>query len=194
MSNSSTTYVDAAGATKTMAANLGADAKLRPVHHSEVLTLQVAKTRPADTTAYAAGDAQGAAADVVFAFDIGALGVPGALLVGARLIRKDVTNVGQRHRLFIHDAVPPTLTNADNAAFPLIWANRAARRGWVDFVSPIVSDAAGGDVAEFAGAMSNAQGIALAPADGIVRGVLTTRDAFTPASATDLLIELDFIA
>ena len=192
-SNNEVRILTAVGERK-LASNTGTDTRHRPVHHSEILTMQVAKTRPNDTTPYAAGDVQGAASDVVFSFNIGAAGYSGALIIGARLIRKDVTNTAQRHRLMIHDEVPASLTNADNAAHPLLWANRTSRRGWIDFASPVLSDASGGDVAEFQGALSNVQGIAVAPADGIVRCVLVTRDAFTPAALTDFAIELDFIA
>lgn len=192
--NSSTTYRNTAGAVETLAAQVGGDAKKRPVHHSEVVSILSAKTRPNNTTAYAAGALEGATADVIFTFDFGALGVPAGLIVGARLIRKDTAASPPRRRLFIHDAVPPTLTNADAAAHPLLWANRASRRGWIDFSSSIVSDAAGGDMSEFAGALSNLQGIPVAPADGIVRALLTTRDAFTPAALTDIGVILDLVA
>lgn len=163
----------------------------RPVHHSEIIRVRASKTRPADVLAYPAGGLVGAAADVLYTFDLNALGLPrGGLIVGATLVRNATGNAGTRFRAHIHNAVPPTFTNADRAAHPLLWANRAGRCGWIDFSSPNVGDAASGnDCQVYAGVLSNSQGIACDPTDGIIRALLTTRDAIATsdsAAAHDL--------
>lgn len=190
--NSSITAIDAQVNGFSLAASVGSDSKRRPVHHSEIVCIQASKTRPADTTAYAAGDAMGAAADVVFTFDLHGAGMSGALIVGGRVLRNDTSNTSMRLRAYVFDASPTIGSNADNAAYSPTWNNRMALRGWIDFSAPVV----GSDYADFAGAPSNAAGIPVAPAsgDGVVRVVLVTLDAFTPASGSVNLVELDFVA
>lgn len=185
---------DLAGIETKMAGRLGADGIFRPVHHSDVITLQVEVTRPANTTAYTAGDAVGAAGDVKFNFDLAAAGVPAGLLVASRLIRNVVTNPSVRFRAGVHDAVPATLPAADNDAAPLLYANRASRRGWVDYSVSLAGLAAGSDCLEYAGFLSSPQGIPVNPVTGILTLVLSTIDGFTPGSAEKFVLEIDLVA
>jgi len=161
-----------------------------PVHHSDVITLQQLVARPADVTAYTAGDAIGAVADVKFTFDLAAAGIPAGLIVAARLIRNQVNNTSVRFRAGVHDAVPGTLPAGDNAPAPMLWGNRVTRRGWVDFSNPIV----GSDCADYAGVLSNPQGIPVNPADGKLTLVLATLDGFVEASAAQYALEIDVVA
>lgn len=177
-----------------MAGRIGSDGIFRPVHHSDVITLQTLVTRPADTTPYTAGDAIGAAADVKFTFDILAAGIPAGLIVAMRLIRDQITNTSVRFRAGVHDAVPATLPAGDNAVSPLLFANRASRRGWVDFTNPHVGTAAGSDCADYAGVLSNPQGIPVNPADGKLTVTLGTLDAFAPVSGERYVLEIDMVA
>ncbi|MDP1617483.1 hypothetical protein [Phenylobacterium sp.] len=178
-----------------VASNLGPDNVHRPVHHSEIIVLQAMLTRPADTTNYAAGDAIGEAGNVVFEFNFGALGLPAGFITHARLIREDTAATAPRFVAHIHDALPATLPVGDNAAHPLLWANRASRRGLIDFAAARASDAAGGTCLEYGGVLSTSTGgIPFVAADGRVRAVLTTRDAFTPGSAKGYLLELGAVA
>lgn len=149
-----------------------------PVHHSQSHRLFVVKTCPNSVANYAQGDAIGAADDVVFEFNIGALGYKSATIIAARLARKATAVVAPRFRVWLHDAPLATLTNADDAPKPLLWANVASRAGHIDFVSPIASDAPGGDMLEYIGQLSDQQGLIMRPADGIIRALVTTRDAF----------------
>ena len=185
---------DKDGAETKMAARTPADGITRPVHHSEVITLQQTVTRPANVTAYAAGAAIGAAADVKFTFDIAAAGIPAGLIIAARLVRDQTTNTSVRFRAGVHDAVPNTLPAGDGAAAPLLWANRVSRRGWVDFSNPHVGVAAGSNCADYAGVLSNAQGIPVNPADGKLTLTLGTLDAFVPVSGENYLLEIDMVA
>lgn len=190
----STSVFDKDGTETKLARRRGGDTIDRPVHHSEVITLQQEITRPADTTPYAAGDAIGAAADVKVTFNIQGAGIPSGLIVAARLIRNNVNNASVRFRAGVHDAVPATLPAGDNAPAPLLYANRASRRGWVDFTNPISGVAAGSDCLEYAGVLSNPQGIPVNPADGVVTLTLSTLDAFTDASAAKYALEIDLVA
>lgn len=185
---------DKDGIETKLAVRTGGDTLTRPVHHSEVITLQQLVTRPANVTAYAAGAAIGAAADVKFMFDIAAAGIPAGLIIAARLIRNQVTNTSVRFRAGVHDAVPATLPAGDGAPAPLLWANRASRRGWVDFANPHVGVAATSDCADYAGVLSNPQGIPVNPAGGVLTLTVGTLDAFTPASGELFLLEIDLVA
>lgn len=191
----SETILNASGVATPMAVRKPGDNINRPVHHSEVVTLQVEVTRPADTNAYAAGDAIGAAADVKFTFNIAAAGIPAGLIVAARLIRDQTTNSSVRFRAGVHDAVPASLPAGDNAAAPLLYANRVSRRGWADFTNPISGVAAGSNCLDYAGVLSNPQGIPVNPADGNVTLVLSTLDAIAvPVSGEKFTLEIDLVA
>lgn len=184
------TLFDAAGNLVKMAGRqTDAAAIFRPVHHSEIVTIRTSLARPNDVIPYIAGDMVCA----LFTFDIGALGVPAALIVGSRLARDVTTDQGVRFRGMVHNAVPPVMPVGDNAPSPLMFANSASRRGWIDYAAPIAGEAAGGDCLEYPGQLSNVQGITVDPADGIVRVVLSTRDAFTPLALKNFAIELDLV-
>lgn len=158
---------------------------------SEIITLSATLTLPSSVSAYAAGDALGEANNVLFEFNFAAQGLPAGIILGARLIRQETTNTAARFRAFVHDGVPPTLPAGDNAPHPLLWANRASRRGVIDFASPITTDAASGDAClDYEGVELSTRPIRFA-GDGIVRVVLTTRDAFTPVASRGYTIQLD---
>ena len=158
---------------------------------SNIQTLSATLTRPNDTTAYAAGDAIGTASSVLFEFNFGAAGLPAGIILGARLIRQETSTPTPRFRAFVHDGVPPTLPSGDNAPHPLLWANRASRRGIIDFSSPITTDAAdAGACLDYEGVEMSTRPIRFA-GDGIVRVILTTRDAFTPVASRGYMILLD---
>lgn len=182
------------GVETKMAGREDAAGVFRPVHHSEVITLQQEVTRPADTTAYLAGDAIGAAGDVKVTFDIQANGIPAGLIVAARLIRNNVNNASVRFRAGIHDAAPATVPAGDNAPSPLLYANKASRRGWVDFTNPLTGAAVGSDSLDYAGVLSNAQGVPVNPADGKLTLILSTLDGFVPASGEKFTLEIDLVA
>ncbi|ATC34117.1 hypothetical protein CA606_18255 [Caulobacter vibrioides] len=185
--------LDAAGLPTPMAVRTPTDGVNRPVHHSEVVALQREVTRPANTTAYIAGDAIGAAGDVKFQFDIKAAGIPSGLIVAARLIRDQTSNASVRFRAIVNDALPASLPAADNDPAPLVYANRASRRGWIDFANPISGAAAGSNCLEYAGVLSNPQGVPVDPADGVLTLVLSTLDGFAAVSGEKFVIELDLV-
>ena len=188
--------LDAAGNAVKMAFRQagGADLGFRPIHHSEVTIVQATKTRPANTTAYVAGDAVSDASAGGFTFDVGALGIPAGLIVSARLVRDVVTDTGVRFRAYVHDT-PGLSAPADKTQYPLLWADRTMRRGMVDFMNPYQGDASSGNnCLDYSGVLSSVQGIPYSAADGILRVGLLTRDAFTPTSGANFLIELGIVA
>lgn len=180
---------------RKVGANPGPGDIHRPVHHSELLVVTEAKTRPNNTTPYDAGDLIGAAADVVYEFDIGAAGMTGGgMIVGARLLRRSTLSTATRFRAFVHDAAPATLANADGSAFPLLWANALSRRGWVDFAAPESGDVAdASDMLDYVGILSNVQGIPIFPADGRVRLLLTCRDGWTAEALEEFALQLSLV-
>lgn len=164
-----------------------------PIHHSDPRSMTSTKTCPNSVANYSAGDLIGAAADVVHEFNIGALGYESALITGAKLSRRATIVTTPRFRVWLHDGPLVTLTNADDAAHPLLWANAGTRRGFIDFNSPIAGEAPGGDQLEYLGVLSNQQGLTLRPADGIIRAVLTTRDAYARVALEAFLLQLDLV-
>lgn len=189
---------DKDGIETKMAGRIGADGIFRPVHHSDIQIVQIEVTRPADANAYVAGDVIGANValntSVLFEFDLGALGIGAGLLVSSRLIRNSVLNQSTRFRASFHDAVPNTLPAGDNAPGPLLYANRLSRRGWADFTNPLAGDAGTSDCLDYAGVLSNPQGIPFnLPADGKLLAMLGVRDAVTLASAEKLALEIGVV-
>lgn len=157
-----------------------------------ILTLQAEITRPANQTPYNAHDA--VAGDAwLSSFDLSPIGGAG-LLLAARLIRSTTSNSAVRFRAYVYDATlasPP----ADNAAFSLTYAERAKRRGWIDFTSPLSSAGASADCLEIPGVLSNGQGLPVAPVDGLARLGLVTLDGYTPAQNSDkFTLETDWVA
>ena len=193
----SKTLFDKNGDDIKMAGRLGPDGIFRPVHHSEVVTLQYEITRTADAVAYAAGDAIGGNPaqpnSLLFLFDLTAAGIQAGLIVSSRLIRSSVLNQATRFRASFHDAVPATMPAGDNAPSPLLYANRVSRRGWSDFTNPLVGDAGASDCLDYAGVLSNPQGIPVNPADGVLRALLGVRDAVTLANAEKLTLEIGVV-
>lgn len=186
--------LDSAGNAIKMAMRLSsADTGYRPIHHSEVVTIQATKTRPADTTPYTAGDSVSDASTGGFSFDVGALGIPAGIIVATRMVRDVVTDTSVAFRAMVHDAAPATAIPADNNPHPMLWNNAPSRRGWIDFSNPISGDAAGSNCLEYAGFLSSVQGIPYSAADGILRVGLVTRAAFTPTASANYTIELDIV-
>ena len=96
-------------------------------------TAQATVTRPADTTAYAAGDVVGATAAAITFADIGA--TFGHIVITDADLRIDVAALPSgmtTFRLHLYDATPPSAL-ADNAAFDLPAGDRANYLGYIDF-------------------------------------------------------------
>ena len=104
--------------------------------------------RPADTTAYAALDtvSTSTSAPVVITFsNMARINAGSGYITKARIMTDQKTNTARFRLHLFHTA--PTLTN-DNAAFPLLWADRANRVGKIDFGAMTTEDATNSTCAE----------------------------------------------
>jgi len=98
---------------------------------------KVSVTRPANTTAYTAGDVVGATAAVWEFPLIGASG--GQIIITGVDHRIDVAAIPagmSSFRLHLYDATPPSAL-ADNAAWDLPAGDRASYLGFIDIGSPV---------------------------------------------------------
>lgn len=97
---------------------------------------QTTITRPADTTAYTAGDVVGATAAAITFADIGASF--GSIVITDADLRIDVSSVPAgmtSFRLHLYNETPPSAL-ADNAAWDLPSGDRASYLGYVDIGTP----------------------------------------------------------
>lgn len=148
----------------------------------------VTLTRPADTTAYAAKDAvsDSTSAPTVLTFaNLARINAGSGYIVKARLMTNQSANIA-RFRLHLYHTAPTAIN--DNAAHALLWANRANRIGYIDF-SACQTEGSGSDAAN---GVNDAVRLSFVCASGsrAVYGLLETLDAFTPASAQVLYVEL----
>lgn len=152
-------------------------------------------TRPANTAAYSASDAisNSTSAPTALTFTdiapvVGANGGSG-YIVKARMLTNQSTFTG-RVRLHIY-SVSPTAIN-DNAAFTLLWANRANRIGAIDFPAAATegtgSDSANAILAPGSGNLAMA--FKCANGDQNLYGLAEVRDGFTPTSGQIFFFEL----
>lgn len=100
-------------------------------------TAQTTITRPADTTAYTAGDVVGATAAAIKFTNIG--DALGHIIITDADLRIDVSSVPAgmtTFRLHLYNVTPPSAL-ADNAAWDLPAGDRAAYLGYIDFDTPV---------------------------------------------------------
>lgn len=145
--------------------------------------------RPADTTAYAALDtvSTSTSAPVVITFSsMARINAGSGYITKARIMTDQKTNTARYRLHLFHTA--PTLTN-DNAAFPLLWADRANRVGKIDFGAMTTEDATNSTCAE---SLNEAVRLSFTceAANTALYGILETLDAFTPASGQNFYISL----
>lgn len=100
-------------------------------------TSQSSITRPADTTAYTAGDVVGATAAAIEFANAGP--AAGHIIITDADLRIDVAGVPSgmaTFRLHLYNATPPSAL-ADNAAWDLPAGDRAAYLGYIDLGAPV---------------------------------------------------------
>ena len=149
----------------------------------KVVTLDF--TRPADTTAYAAKDAiaVSTSSPTVFSFNIARIAAGAGTITKVRLWTDQSTNVAQ-YRLHFY-SVTPTAIN-DNAAFTILWANRAKRVGFAD-IGPLSTEGTGSDSAN--GQNTDVRvPFVCAAASTTLYALVETLTAFTPASEQKFFI------
>lgn len=144
-------------------------------------------TRPADTTAYAAQDvvSNSTTAPTLLQFSGAARANGGSgIILSARHLKSGTTLASYRLHLYRNNAVTPI---NDNAQFPLLFANRANRIGFIDF-----NHATGGTGSDCSHALSTYVGMPFIcdAAVSSLFGILTTTTAYTPASGEQHFIEL----
>lgn len=139
--------------------------------------------RPADTTAYTAGDVVGGA------LQIGPVGMPPggseAFITTARF-EIDVGSVPSgmtSFRLHFYSVTPPSAL-ADNAAWDLRAGDRDSYRGYIDLGTPVDL----GSTLYVETTQINKQ--ITAPANGILFAYLVTNGGYTPGSADSFRIRL----
>lgn len=146
----------------------------------------VSITRPADVIAYDANDALSnsttAPAVLTFANAARVSGL-GGYITKARMTMNSAVVTNAVFRLWLF-TVAPTPVN-DNAAFPLLWANRASRLGYIDFT--LATEGTGSDSAEY-----NATGLKIPYlcAATSLYGLIEVKAAYTPISAGVFQLEL----
>lgn len=154
------------------------------------IEVQTSFTRPLDTTAYAAGDAvsDSTSTPSSFAFANAARVAAGSgVIVAAKLTKNSTATAGASFRLWIFESAP-TYVN-DNAAMAILWANRAVRRGYIDFSSPVV----GSDCCEYYGSPNQQMTFKLGNGVTSLYFLLQATGAYTPASGEQFSAEISIL-
>lgn len=144
-------------------------------------------TRPVNATAYAANDVVGDGAVITFPNAAAAAAGSGNIL-RARLIT-DLSTITARFRLHLYDTAPTPI--ADNAAFTMLFANRAIRIGVVDFPAVAIKGGTGSDAVE--AEKTDLRLTFQLPSGRDLYGVLETLDIFTPTPGQKFLVELGIL-
>ncbi len=160
----------------------------------ELTVVSAEFARPADTNAYAALDAvaDSTSAPTLLTFtDLARANGLGGYIAKARIMTDDTAIAAPpRIRLHLFHTAPTPIN--DNAAFTILWTNRANRIGHIDFAALTTEGA--GSTAKNAKLVPDAVNLPLAfkcaAASRTIYGMLETLDAFTPASAKSWFVEL----
>ena len=161
-------------------------------------TRRTAFTRPANTTQYTAGDAMGkgsAALDCILEFPPAYSGAgKSGKIIGARLWKDDNDVVADDFTLLLYQALPsadPDDNAAPSTSFIAI-ADVGAYIGQILFTSAAIALAAGVTYDNDVIAAGSVNGIPFHTAgDGVIFGILTAADTYTPASAEVFTITLE---
>lgn len=145
-------------------------------------------TRPADTNAYTAKDvvSNSTSTPAVLTFtNLARINNGSGYIVKARLMTTLSTDT-KRYRLHLFHTAPNAL--ADNAAYTLLWSNRDARIGYIDFAA-MQTEGTGSTAAN---AQNDTIRLPFVTASGsrTIYGILETLDAGLPASVQMYFIEL----
>lgn len=153
-----------------------------------VLTTTI--TRPSDTTTYAAEDSVnatgGATSCITFTVADGFDITTGMSLQikTARLTTNSNTTTNASFRLIIYDQSVSGF--ADNSPFPMLWANRAKKIGYIDFT--LATGGSGSDAAE---AIVTDVNLSVRTEATNIFGILVAKAAYVPTSAQVFYIELN---
>lgn len=186
---------DRNGSAVTLRASADASGYQASVIVSELLTPTQNFTRPADTTAYAAGDAVSNSTSsptvLTFASMARANGM-GGTIIGARLFIANKAAIAAEFHLLLFNASPTA--NNDNAAFALGSADLDAMVGFLMFTPSAMTDSGNGSYPFRAyDAVNCPHPYRCGGSATSLYGLLTTRTAFTPASGTKFRVDLHAI-
>lgn len=144
--------------------------------------------RPANTTAYAASDRVSATTNDSATTALRALDGIGGSAGGAGTLTKIVLETDKaasmtpQFRIWFYSVAQPTTAVAgDNAAYPIKWANRAQRLGYVDLPAFFAPSGTGTDVS-IAEDLFTRMPFQCAAADDAIYYAIETLSAFTPTS------------
>jgi hypothetical protein len=146
-------------------------------------------TRPADTNAYVVNDVVSdstSAPNVLTFANIARTEGGSGYIIKARMLTDQKTNVAAFRLHLYHTA--PTAQN-DNAAFALLFANKASRIGIIDFDPMGTEDATTSDSAQTLWTSGHLHFV-LPAGSKTIYGQFETKTAFTPASGQKFYIEL----
>lgn len=153
---------------------------------------QTSNPRPANTTAYTAGDVVGATAAVWKFNSIGKSGE--RILITSTGLRVNVTAVPSgmtSFRLHLYRATPPSAL-ADNAAWTLHADDLSVYLGYIDLGSPALPAASSGALYVQQDQVNKQFQLAAGSSD--LFGYLVTNGGYTPTSAAVKVIDLHAIA
>lgn len=158
--------------------NVGGDTK----------TVTATFARPGDTTAYAANDAVADSTSAPTAMSLASVVAANAgtgYITAVMLQKSTVTATNAAFRVWLWNATP-TLVN-DNAAYTLLWADRAKLIGYVDLV--LRSEGSGSDTAV---GLDDSRRIPFtcAVADTHLFATLTAEAAYAPGNAENFLLSV----
>lgn len=143
--------------------------------------------RPADTTAYAAGDAvnNSTTAPVAMVFTNIASDGRSGYVVGGKIVTDNETVTNGSFRLYLFTA-SPTMAN-DNAAYGLLYSERASLVGYLDFTL-FVESVAGTNAAV---AFETVSRLPFVSSPGFtIYGLLVAKGAYVPTSAQNVHVEI----
>lgn len=160
----------------------------------KTIVVAVEKTRPADTTAYAADDAinESASAGTLWSFVVGRIATGTGVIVAALLQTDQAANVSAYELDLYTDTI--TVVN-DNAEATRLYANAAKWLGTISFAAA-AKQTANSNLAEGVGTFGGA--VPSLPfkcvGSSTIYGVLRTVTGFTPASAQKFTVTLAALA
>lgn len=147
-------------------------------------TASVEFSRPANTTAYTALDVINGGSLMSFAGMARIAGGAG-YITKARLMT-DLSTCTAAMRLHLYHTAPTVIS--DNSPLASLYADKASRIGYLDF-DAMGTEGSGSTAASSLNANARLAFIC-ASSNTTIFGVLSTKDAFTPASAQNFYVEL----
>jgi hypothetical protein len=150
------------------------------------LSASVSVTRPANTTAYTAGDVVGVTGGVSASINFALAAVSGSrIIINSVTLKRYATAVAAGeagYRLHLFDVTQPA-AQVDNAVFDVASGDRSAYLGYIDLQTPV-------DIGSTLISNNDGIGKQIKLAGTGVFGVLQTIGGYTPASAEVFVIEL----